>query len=149
MKGGVLAVCLGCCVLLGCRSVREVPVRTVIEQHTVLRDTVVKTYLVPYSDSIAVLDTVSYLRNPYAESRAENRGGRLLVHTLRTFPVAISTMVSLPTTTVRVSEEVPVVVEVEKRLTAWERAKVRFGGWGLVVLAFVLIRNSEFGMRNF
>lgn len=149
MKGYFLfIVCVCCSVLFGCRSVREVPVRTVIEQHTILHDTIVKTYLVPYSDSIATLDTVSFLSNPYAESRAEFIGGRLLSHTLRSYPAAISAKVSMPKTIVKVSEEVPIVVEVEKRLTAWEAIKVRFGGWAMVVLAFVLIRNAERLIRN-
>ena len=43
----------------------------------IIRDTVVQVELVPYRDTVSILDTVSHLENKYAYSDAEFSLGRL------------------------------------------------------------------------
>ena len=124
--------------LLGsCKPLKTVPLRSSVERLTLLRDTVVKTTLVPYADSVAVLDSLSVLANPYAESRVEIRHGRLLCHTLRTLPAEIEVKLSLPQTSIRSVEQLPVFVE--KPLSRWQQMKLKFGGWAAALLAAALL----------
>ena len=82
-------------------------------------------------ERVAVLDTVSHLENAFASSSARVSGG-VLEHSLETKPVRVP---------VRVEKEIvqrdsivyrdrvqTVTVEVEKKLSAWQRAKLRVGG---------------------
>lgn len=115
---------------LSCKT-RYVPVETVITETVEVHDTTVQEKLVPYKDSVSVKDTVSFLSNPYAYSKAEWSGG-MLRHTLGIWPNAVL-IVEIPKYMVRTrTVEVPKVVEVEKKLNRWQQMKVDYGGWFLL-----------------
>lgn len=116
-----------------CRSVRYVPVETVVVDSTVVRDTIMDVRLVPYRDSVAVRDTSSFLSNPYAWSWAVWDGG-VLHHSLVVWPGG-SIQVKVPyfiDRYVRIRE--PQIVEVERELTRWQRFRMEVGGVALFAL---------------
>lgn len=125
--------------LIGCKSkIQYVPVKSLNIETVTLRDTIVKTVLVPYFDTIYVHnDTVSYLKNQYAESWAKwIRGG--LSHSLRIFPDSIPVRVIYKE--IERTKEVEVPIEVERKLTKWENFKMEYGGWSFgVSCGFLLI----------
>jgi len=122
--------------LIGCSPIRYIPVGTITSTTTVLRDTIIKTKLVPYNDSIVTKDTLSILRNTYAESMASYSDG-FLTHTLKTTPSDIALKVSLPTVTKKISAEVPLLVE--KSLSLWQKIKIKFGGYFFVCLLLLFV----------
>lgn len=130
-------------VIIGCRSVKYVPVETVRYDSIAVRDTMMEVKLVPYKDSISTSDTVSFLSNPYAYSWARYSGG-MLHHSLGIWTFA-TTQIKVPYFIDRYHyEKVPQIVEVEKKLTRWQQFKLDVGGWvftavGIYIL-YLLIR---------
>ena len=51
--------------LTGCKT-KYVPIETIKIQKEIIRDTIVQVELVPYRDTVSILDTVSHLENKYA-----------------------------------------------------------------------------------
>ena len=128
--------------IVSCRSVKYVPVETVRVDSTVIHDTLMEVRLVPYRDSTATTDTISFLSNPYAYSRAEWTEG-MLRHTLGIWPTA-TTRVKVPYFIDRyVTITKPQIVEVEKELSKWQQFKLDVGGatlFGLLgLIAFLVV----------
>lgn len=130
------------CILLvfsfiGCRSrVQYVPVKSVDIRTVFLRDTTIKTVLVPYRDSVNTPDTSSYLRNPYAESWAVWSGGQLH-HSLNIFPDTLP--ITLQIEAIEITRTVEIPIEVEKKLSRWQKAKMDVGGWAIGVLSCLFV----------
>lgn len=120
--------------LCSCRSVKYVPVETVVVDSIAIKDTLFEVKLVPYKDSIATKDTTSYLSNAYAYSWARFSHG-LLHHSLGIWPFA-TTQIKVPYFIDRYHyEDRPTIVEVEKKLSRWQQIKMELGGYAMVLIA--------------
>lgn len=146
----LLAIAL---LLCGCRSKRDV-VRevTVIETHDSIHYVHDTLYFdVPVQTAqIVTHDSVSVLENDWAVSRvAINKDGTLL-HKLeskpQSVPVPFEKPVETKTQVIYRNREVKVPMPVEKRLTKWQRTKMKLGGWLLAVLAAVLLGGAVYGI---
>ena len=88
-------------------------------------------------EKVATLDTASVLENKYAKSEASVSGG-VLTHSLRTKPVrepvTVETKGIVRDSLVYRDRVQTVTVEVEKKLTPWQQAKMKVGG-----ICFILI----------
>ena len=104
----------------------EVRTETVIEKDTVFVE------LPRVVERVAVLDTTSHLENKYAASSAVVSGG-VLKHSLETKPVKLPAVVDKEIVyrdSVVFRDRVQTVtVEVERKLTGWQQAKLRVGGF--------------------
>lgn len=114
---------------------------TVVETY---HDTVVEVRIRKVHDTVTVeaegKDTSSYLHNSHSYSHATWKGGKL-GHSLGVFPDA-KVKDTVRTRVVHVIDSVPypVVVEVEKKLTVWQKVKIEYGGFAMgFVLALVLV----------
>ena len=100
--------------LVGCKT-KYVPVETKVTETVEYHDTTVTEKLVPYKESVAVKDTISFLSNPYAYSEARWNNG-ILHHTLGIYPEAVI-IIKVPQYLDRTRTiEKPQIVEVEKKL---------------------------------
>ena len=83
-------------------------------------------------EKVATLDTASVLENKYAKSAASVSGG-VLTHSLETKPVrepvAVEKQIVYRDSTVYRDRIQTVTVEVEKKLSGWQQAKLRVGGF--------------------
>ena len=83
-------------------------------------------------ERVATLDTASVLENKYAKSAASVSGG-VLTHSLETKPVrepvAVEKQIVYRDSTVYRDRIQTVTVEVEKKLSGWQQAKLRVGGF--------------------
>ena len=83
-------------------------------------------------EKVATLDTASVLENVYATSSAVVSGG-VLKHSLETKPVSVPVRVEKEIvyrdSTVFRDRVQTVTVEVERKLTGWQQAKLRVGGF--------------------
>ena len=124
-----IAVVIVLLFVFSCKT-RYVPVE--IKRTETVDDTTITERLVPYKDSTATRDTVSFLSNPYAYSWARYSGG-ILQHSLGIWPnsVLIVTVPHYMTVTKRI--EVPKIVEVEKKLNWWQKTKIEIGGWSMIM----------------
>ena len=104
----------------------EVRTETVIEKDTVFVE------LPRVVERVAVQDTTSHLENEFALSDAHISGG-VLKHSLETKPVKMPAVVDKQIVyrdSVVFRDRVQTVtVEVEKKLTGWQQAKLRVGGF--------------------
>lgn len=124
--------------LMSCSRTQYVPVETVCIDSISVRDTTYLTQLVPYRDSVQVADTVSYLSNEYAYSWARWQEGRLH-HSLGIWPFA-TIRVQVPYYINRyVYRSEPQIVEVEKKLTRWQRIKIEIGGLAIGTLLALIV----------
>lgn len=129
--------------LAGCtRTPQYISVEKVRIDSVTVRDTVFQQQLIPYRDSVTVApvgaDTASYLSNPYAYSWARWKDGHLH-HSLGIFPQATVT-VRVPYFIDRyVYRSEPQIVEVEKKLTRWQRVKMTAGGYAIFLAGIALI----------
>ena len=121
--------------MFSCRTGYRTVTDTVTTVQTV-HDTVLKFTLVPYSDSVTVDDSSSHLKDPYAESWAIYRNGKL-THSLRILTDTITVPASFRETSSTKMKEVP--VEIERQLTKWEKIKMEYGGWAIGVSCGFLI----------
>ena len=124
----------------GCNRRVYVPVERTTTVTEILRDTVVALKLEQVHDTVTIealgRDTASYLENGTHFSRASWKNGKL-GHSLGTMPNAsVKDTLKVKYIIVRDSIPYPVPVEVEKKLTWWERQKVRYGGFAIGVAAF-------------
>ena len=119
-----------------CSTVRQIPSTdsTKVEVHTetVIQKDTVLVELPVVVERVAVLDTVSHLENKYAASSAVVSGG-VLKHSLETKPVKLPAVVDKEIVyrdSVVFRDRVQTVtVEVEPKLTGWQQAKLRVGGF--------------------
>ena len=104
----------------------EVRTETVIEKDTVYVE------LPRVVERVAVQDTTSHLENEFALSDARISGG-VLKHSLETKPVKMPAVVDKQIVyrdSIVFRDRVQTVtVEVEKKLTGWQQAKLRVGGF--------------------
>ena len=104
----------------------EVRTETVIEKDTVFVE------LPRVVERVAVQDTTSYLENEFALSDAHISGG-VLKHSLETKPVKMPAVVDKQIVyrdSIVFRDRVQTqTVEVEKKLTGWQQAKLRVGGF--------------------
>lgn len=131
--------------LSGCRSQHQcVVMEKTITDSTVIRDTTYEVKLVPYKDSVSIIDTTSFLCNPYAYSYASYSNG-LLNHSLKIYPFATTT-VNVPYFIERTRRiEVPKPYPVEKKLTKWQSVKLDFGGYAIFsIIVIILIVSGRF-----
>ena len=121
-----IAVAIVLLLVFSCKT-RYVPVEIKTTETVEVHDTTITERLVPYKDSTATRDTVSFLSNPYAYSWARYSGG-ILQHSLGIWPnsVLIVTVPHYMTVTKRI--EVPKIVEVEKKLNWWQKTKIELEG---------------------
>jgi hypothetical protein len=128
--------------LTGCKT-KYVPIETIKIQKEIIRDTIVQVELVPYKDTVSILDTVSHLENKYAYSDAEFSTGRLN-HSLSIKPIKIPTKVQY-VDRIRV-DSIPYKVEVTKevnRLTRWQTFRLNaftFLAIGVGIYLLILLR---------
>lgn len=125
--------------LVSCKTrVEYVPVEIKEKVIVETKDTIIKEELVPYEKRveipIAAGDTVSRLSTPYAYSNAGIRGG-ILFHELGTLP---GTFIDLNIPKLKIitkEKEVPKIkeVEVEKKLSLWDKIKIKFGGLSIAL----------------
>ena len=124
----------------GCTRRVYVPVERTTTVTEILRDTVVELKLKQVHDTVTIealgRDTASYLENGTHFSRATWKDGKL-GHSLGTLPDAsVKDSLQVKHIIIRDSIPYPVPVEVEKKLTWWERQKVRYGGFSIGITLF-------------
>lgn len=124
----------------GCTRRVYVPVERTTTVTEVLRDTIVEVELKQVHDTVTIealgRDTASYLENGTHFSRATWKDGKL-GHSLGTLPDAsVKDTLKVKYVIVRDSIPYPVPVEVEKKLTWWQRQKLEYGGFAIGVSVF-------------
>ena len=127
----------------------EVRTETVIEKDTVFVE------LPRVVERVAVQDTTSHLENEFALSDARISGG-VLKHSLETKPVKMPAVVDKQIVyrdsivfRDRVQTE---TVEVEKKLTGWQQAKLRVGGFcffAVILIGLYLIITFLLNLKRF
>ena len=104
----------------------EVRTETVIEKDTVFVE------LPRVVERVAVQDTISHLENEFVLSDAHISAG-VLKHTLETktvkMPAVVDKQIVYRDSVVFRDRVQTVTVEVEKKLTGWQQAKLRVGGF--------------------
>lgn len=125
------AICLSACGVA--RPVQESD-NTRVEVKTVVERVVDTAYveLPVIVERVSTLDTASVLENKYAKSAASVSGG-VLTHTMETKPVkepvAVEKQIVYRDSTVYRDRIQTVTVEVEKKFSGWQQAKLRVGGF--------------------
>lgn len=101
-------------------------------------------------EKVATLDTTSTLENKFARSEASVSAG-ILNHTLETkpvqLPVQVETKIVYKDSLVYRDRVQTQTVEVEKKLTTWQQAKMKLGsiallliGLGIIYLIFLIVK---------
>ena len=119
-----------------CSTVRQLPstdsTKVEVRTETVIEKDTVYVELPRVVERVAVQDTTSHLENEFALSDACISGG-VLKHSLETKPVKMPAVVDKQIVyrdSVVFRDRVQTVtVEVEKKLTGWQQAKLRVGGF--------------------
>ena len=129
-----------------CSTVRQIPSTdsTKVEVHTetVIQKDTVLVELPVVVERVAVLDTVSHLENKYAASSAVVSGG-VLKHSLETKPVKLPAVVDKEIvyrdSLIYRDRVQTVTVEVEKKLTGWQQAKLIVGVFCFFAFIFITL----------
>ena len=119
-----------------CSTVRPLPTtdstKVEVRTETVIEKDTVYVELPRVVERVAVQDTTSHLENEFALSDAHISGG-VLKHSLETKPVKMPAVVDKQIVyrdSIVFRERVQTqTVEVEKKLTGWQQAKLRVGGF--------------------
>ncbi len=119
-----------------CSTVRQLPTtdstKVEVRTETVIEKDTVFVELPRVVERVAVQDTTSHLENEFALSDARISGG-VLKHSLETKPVKMPAVVDKQIVyrdSVVFRDRVQTqAVEVEKKLTGWQQAKLRVGGF--------------------
>ena len=119
-----------------CSTVRQLPTtdstKVEVRTETVIEKDTVFVELPRVVERVAVQDTTSHLENEFALSDACISGG-VLKHSLETKPVKMPAVVDKQIVyrdSIVFRDRVQTVtVEVEKKLTGWQQAKLRVGGF--------------------
>ena len=124
----------------GCTRRVYIPVERTTTVTEIVKDTVVEVILEVRKDTVTVeaagRDTTSYLENGTHFSRATWKEGKL-GHSLGTLPGAsVKDTVPFKMVIVRDSIPYPVEVEVEKKLSWWQRQKMEYGGIAIGAASF-------------
>lgn len=136
---GVIAFVLMFVCFSGCSRRVYVPVERTTTVTELMVDTVVEVSVKEVHDTVTIQtrgrDTLSYLSNGLAYSFASIENG-VLGHSLGTVPGAtLKDSIKVKHVIIRDSIPYPVTVEVEKKLTWWERKKMEYGGFAMGVAA--------------
>ena len=129
-----------------CSTVRQIPstdsTKVEVRTETVIQKDTVLVELPAVVERVAVLDTASHLENKYAASSAVVSDG-VLRHTLETKPVKLPAVVDKQIvyrdSLIYKDRIQTVTVEVEKKLTGWQQAKQRVGGFCFFALLLIAI----------
>jgi len=141
---GVVAFLLMFVLFSGCSKRVYVPVERTTTVYETLRDTLVEVDLKEVHDTVTIEafggDTLSYLHNDLAYSFASIEGGKL-GHSLGIRP---GTKLQFPMQMkfIHIVDSIPypVTVEVEKKLTWWQRMKMEYGGFAMgIATALALV----------
>lgn len=93
-------------------------------------------------EKVATLDTTSVLDNKFAKSQASVSAG-VLSHSLETkpvqLPVQVETKIVYKDSLVYRDRIQTQTVEVEKKLTAWQQAKMKLGSVALLIIGLAII----------
>lgn len=93
-------------------------------------------------EKVATLDTTSTLENKFARSEASVSAG-ILNHTLETkpvqLPVQVETKIVYKDSLVYRDRVQTQTVEVEKKLTTWQQAKMKLGSIALLLIRLAII----------
>ena len=119
-----------------CSTVRQLPTtdstKVEVRTETVIEKDTVYVELPRVVERVAVQDTTSHLENEFALSDARISAG-VLKHSLETKPVKMPAIVDKQIVyrdSIVFRDRVQTVtVEVEKKLTGWQQAKLRVGGF--------------------
>ena len=91
-------------------------------------------------EKVATLDTASVLENKYAKSEAVVSGG-VLHHSLQTKPVrepvSVESKETMRDSIVYRDRIQTRTVEVEKKLTGWQQAKMKVGGFCFILIILI------------
>lgn len=136
----------------GCTRKVYVPMERTTTVTEILKDTIVEFRLKQVRDTVTTetfgKDTTSYLQNGHSYSYASIKGGKL-GHSLGTLPDAkLLDTLKVKHVIIQDSIPYPVEVEVEKKLTFWQKVKIEYGGFAMGVAAtfaflFVLMLGRE------
>ena len=141
---GVVAFVLMFVCFSGCSKRVYVPVERTTTVYETLRDTLVEVELKEVHDTVTIEtlggDTLSYLHNDLAYSFASIEGGKL-GHSLGIRP-GTKLLFPMQMKFIHIVDSIPypVPVEVEKKLTWWQRVKMEYGGFAMGIataLAFI------------
>ena len=119
-----------------CSTVRPLPAtdstKVEVRTETVIEKDTVYVELPRVVERVAVQDTTSHLENEFALSDAHISGG-VLKHSLETKPVKMPAVVDKEIvyrdSLIYRDQVQTVTVEVERKLTGWQQAKLRVGGF--------------------
>ena len=142
-----------------CSTVRPLPTtdstKVEVRTETVIEKDTVYVELPRVVERVAVQDTTSHLENEFALSDAHISGG-VLKHSLETKPVKMPAVVDKQIVyrdsivfRDRVQTE---TVEVEKKLTGWQQAKLRVGGFcffAVILIGLYLIITFLLNLKRF
>lgn len=141
---GAVAFVLMFVLFSGCSKRVYVPVERTTTVYETLRDTLVEVDLKEVHDTVTIEtvggDTLSYLHNDLAYSFASIEGGKL-GHSLGIRP-GTKLLFPMQMKFIHIVDSIPypVTVEVEKKLTWWQRMKMGYGGFAMGIataLAFI------------
>lgn len=142
-----------------CSTVRQLPstdsTKVEVRTETVIEKDTVFVELPRVVERVAVQDTTSHLENEFALSDARISGG-VLKHSLETKPVKIPAVVDKQIVyrdSIVFRDRVQTqTVEVEKKLTGWQQAKLRVGGFcffAVILIGLYLIITFLLNLKRF
>ena len=142
-----------------CSTVRQLPTtdstKVEVRTETVIEKDTVFVELPRVVERVAVQDTTSHLENEFALSDARISGG-VLKHSLETKPVKMPAVVDKQIVyrdSVVFRDRVQTqTVEVEKKLTGWQQAKLRVGGFcffAVILIGLYLIITFLLNLKRF
>ena len=142
-----------------CSTVRQLPstdsTKVEVRTQTVFQKDTVFVELPRVVERVAVLDTASVLENEYAASSAVVSAG-VLHHSLETkpakLPAVVKTQIVYRDSLVYKDKVVTKTVEVEKKLSGWQQAKLRVGGFcffAVILIGLYFIVSHMFNFKIF
>ncbi len=126
-------------IVTGCKTrTVYVPVKQTSVEVVTLRDTVIKTGMEYYRDTIITPDTISFLSNPYGFSWAEAKEGKLH-HSLSSWPdsvipVRIQYLEKIRIDSIPVPYSIEVPVYKTKEISLWQKIRIKLGEFALLGL---------------
>ena len=129
-----------------CSTVRQLPstdsTKVEVRTETVTVHDTAYVELPVIIEKVATLDTASTLENKFAKSEAIVSAG-ILSHSLETkpvqLPVQVETKIVYKDSLVYRDRVQTQTVEVEKKLTAWQQAKMKLGSVALLLIGLAII----------
>ena len=129
-----------------CSTVRQLPstdsTKVEVRTETVTVHDTAYVELPVIIEKVATLDTTSTLENKFARSEA-SVSASILSHTLETkpvqLPVQVETKIVYKDSLVYRDRVQTQTVEVEKKLTAWQQAKMKLGSVALLLIGLAII----------